>query len=216
MEASKWLQVQALLDSDEMTDLLEALGSFQMYKIGTVLQPEEEFDKNKFLQTYHQYISTLKEGKIPQESTYRSDFTSVISVSPDCVEIIPVDGGKKIIRVIKPTVQIQVHRLGYSVVEEKFRPMVKGKESITWGVQFSYPQLFQESQEVFKVDDSELFPNTRLFHILQKWMRQHTIPTPFLVDGKKMNVPIRLGKNCFSWINRHPQLNEKNITVAVS
>ncbi len=217
MEASKWLQVQALLDIDEMTQLFEALGSFKMYKIGTLLNRDEtELTKDKFLDTYRNYVSILKEGKVPLELDYRSEFTSVITVSPDLIEVVPVEGGRQIIRVVKPVIQIQVHRLGYSVIEEKFRPMVKGKESITWGVQFSYPQLFQEAEEVYKVDESELFPNTRLFHILQKWMRQQTIPTPFLVDGKKMNVPIRLGKNCFSWINRHPQLIEKNITVAVS
>jgi hypothetical protein len=169
----------------------------------------------KFLGIYRSYINALKEGKVPQELDYRPIFTCVVSASSDFVESIPVDGGKQIIRVVKPVIQLQPHRLGYSVIEEKFRPMVKGKDSIAWGIQFSYPQLYQEKEEVFKVDVSEAFPNTSLFHILQKWMRQRTIPTPFIVDGKKMNVPIRLGKNCFSWINRHPQLVEKNITVAV-
>jgi hypothetical protein len=216
MEASKWLQVQALLDMDEIVQLFQALGNFKMYRIGAVLDLNEtELSRDQFLECYRNYISTLKEGKVPQEIDYRPAFTSVISVSPDMLQVVPVEGSKQIIKVIKPVIQIQVHRLGYSVVEEKFRPMVKGKESITWGIQFAYPQLFQESEEVFKVDESELFPNTYLFHTLQKWMRQNTIPTPFLVDGKKMNVPIRLGKNCFSWINHHPQLIEKNIKVVI-
>lgn len=216
MEASKWLQVQALLDMDEIVNLFQALGNFKMYRIGALLDLNEtELSLDQFLECYRSYISTLKEGKIPQELDYRLAFTSVISVSPDMLQVVPVEGSKQIIKVVKPVIQIQVHRLGYSVVEEKFRPMVKGKESITWGIQFAYPQLFQESEEVFKVDESELFPNTRLFHTLQKWMRQNTIPTPFLVDGKKMNVPIRLGKKCFSWINRHPQLIEKNIQVVI-
>lgn len=216
MEASKWLQVQALLDLNEMTELFQALGDFKIYRIGAIIDSNEtEFAREKFLETYSHYISELKKGKVPEESDYRSAFTSVITVSPDFVEAVPVEGSKQIIRVIKPVIHLLVHRLGYSVIEEKFRPMVKGKDSITWGVQFSYPQLFQEKEEVFKVDESESFPNTHLFHILQKWMRQKTIPTPFLVEGKKMNVPIRLGKNCLSWINRHPQLIEKKITVAV-
>jgi hypothetical protein len=216
MEASKWLLVQALLEFDEMTQLFQALGDFKMYRIGSLIElSETELPQEKFLDVYRHYISNLKEGKIPQELDYRPTFTSVITTSSDFVESMPVEGDKQIIRIIKPVIHLQAHRLGYSAIEEKFRPMVKGKESITWGIQFSYPQLFQEREEVFKVDQSETFPNTRLFHILQKWMRQHTIPTPFLVEGKKMNVPIRLGKKCFSWINRHPQLIEKKITVAV-
>lgn len=216
MEASKWLQVQALLDIDEITDLFRTLGSFKMFRIGSVIDfSETELTLEKFLETYRNYVSMLKEGKVPDESDYRSVFTSVITVSPDFIEAVPVDGAKQIIRVMKPVIHLLVHRLGYSPTEDKFRPMVKGKESITWGLQFSYPQLYQEKEEVFKVDESESFPNTRLFHILQKWMRQQTIPTPFLVDGKKTNVPIRLGKKCLSWINRHPQLKEKNIAVVV-
>jgi hypothetical protein len=217
MEASKWLHVQALLEMDEIIQLFKVLGDFKMYRIGAVLESHEtEMSRDDFLDCYKSYISTLKEGKIPQELDYRPAFTSVISVSPDMLEIMPLENSKQIIKVVKPVIQIQVHRLGYSQVEEKFRPMVKGKESITWGIQFAYPQLFQEFEEVYKVDESDLFPNTQLFHTLQKWIRQNTIPTPFLVDGKKINVPIRLGKNCFSWINHHAQLIEKNIKVSIS
>jgi hypothetical protein len=216
MEASKWLTVQALLDIDEIEELFQILRNFKLYIIGSVIDINEtEMPLEKFLNVYRSYVNALKEGIVPNELEYRPIFTSVVSASSDFIKSVPVNEGKQIIRVVKPVIQLQPHRLGYSVVEEKFRPMVKGKDSIAWGIQFSYPQLYQEGEEVIKVDASELFPNTALFHILQKWMRQKTIPTPFIVDGKKMNVPIRLGKNCFSWINRHPQLIEKNITVAV-
>jgi hypothetical protein len=63
------------------------------------------------------------------------------------------------------------------------------------------------------VKETPSFPNTVLFHQIQRWMRGATIPTPFLVDGKGVNVPLRLGKRCLSWINTHAQLKAKGIRV---
>ena len=105
--------------------------------------------------------------------------------------------------------------MDYSEHDGKFRPMVFGLDSVTWGLQFSYPQLFMDgrTKEAFAVVESEEFPNTALFHQLQRWMRQNTLPTPFLVDGKRVNSPIRLGKACLPWINRHPQLAPKHLQV---
>jgi len=47
-----------------------------------------------------------------------------------------------------------------------------------------------------------------LFQKIKVWIRDNTRATPFLVDGERKNVPMRLGKKCFSWINTHPGLYE--------
>ncbi len=214
MEASKWLQVQALLDEMEIVQLLDSMGDFHLYPMGALLEKgNEEISREKFFECYGLYIAALREGKVPQENDYRPTFTGAFTVDPDMVRLDPVADSRQIVRVMKPVIQLLPHRLGYSVIEEKFRPMVKGKESITWGIQFAYPQLFEEEGTIYKVDESDMFPNTKPFRILQKWMRQNTVPTPFVVQGKKINVPIRLGKQCFSWINKHPHLIQKGITV---
>ena len=132
------------------------------------------------------------------------------------VYTVPVDGDRQIIKVKKPVIQMQAHRIGYSSLDGKFRPMVMGKESISWGIQFSYPQIYEDSGKVVKVNESDQFPNTARFKKMQRWMRRHTIPTPFLADGKRVNVPMRLGKQCLPWINTHPQLVEKNIGVSTA
>ena len=48
------------------------------------------------------------------------------------------------------------------------------------------------------------FPNTELFFQLQRWVRKHTKVTTFLVGGRELRVPVRLGSACVSWINEHP------------
>lgn len=216
MQASKWLKVQLLVDASEMESLFTALGDFSIYVTGAVvLKAAGEITHKVFLKAYEKYISALKEGVIPPESVYRQLFGAVLNKDPEALFAVAVGPDRQLLRVAKPVIQMQPHSMDYSPYDGKFRAMVYGLDSILWGVQFSYPQLFldAETKEPENVDDSERFPNTVLFKNLQRWIRNHTLPTPFLVEGKKINVPIRLGKKCLPWINKHPQLAPKNIQV---
>jgi hypothetical protein len=62
-----------------------------------------------------------------------------------------------------------------------------------------------------KVADTPEFPNTSLFLALSRWVRQNTLPTPIFDGAKRINLPVRLGKRCFSWIGNHPRLIEKGL-----
>lgn len=215
--ASKWLSAAMLIDADEMKSLFNALGNFLIFTVGSIVRRGEGLIAHEdFLACYNRYIETLKSGKIPEDSSYRPIFSSVFTTSQDLLYALHVGTDAQLLRVSKPVVQLQAHSLDYSKADGKFRPMVLGKDSVLWGVQFSYPQLFEDpkTHAAHKVNDSMEFPNTSLFRALQKWTRQFTVPTPFLVDEKLVNVPMRLGKNCFSWINDHPQLKTKGLKVA--
>jgi hypothetical protein len=216
MQVSKWLEVQALIDAEEMEALFEALGDFSIYLAGALTPLGEGIvTKPQFLSVYKKYVDGLKIGQLPHEEEYRSLFSSVFSVNSECLYAIPFDNGKQLIRLLKPAVQLQAHSMDYTVSDGKFRPMVFGVDSILWGIQFSYPQLYLDptTKEVLQVRENVFFPNSALFHALQKWMRHNTIPTPFLVEDKKINVPMRLGKQCLRWIQNHPQLAIKNLRV---
>lgn len=216
-QASKWLQSQALLDISEMESLLQAIGDFHIFMTGSVLKRGEgEIAKIEFLEHYKAYIEPLKKGFLPSEEGYRSYFSSVFTTDLAALYAILVDPEQQLVRVSKPVIQLQPHCMDYSVADGKFRSMALGTNSISWGIQFSYPQLFQEgkTKEVMQVDES--FSNTKLFRNLQRWIRHNTIPTPFIVEGKLINVPMRLGKQCLSWINQHPQLIKKQLQVKVN
>lgn len=220
LQASKWLQLQALLSKNEMGGLFEfleqSLGNFWLFPCGIVCSKEQgEVAKNTFLNKYGNYVESLSQGVVPDATYYRSFFSPSMTLTPEALFTIPVGEDRQIIRIAKPVVQLQAHNIDYSVVDKKFHSMVFGIDSIPWGIQFSYPQLFQdnETRQVEMVKKTKAFPNTALFQHLQKWMRSHTIPTPFVAEGKDVNVPMRLGKECLSWINRHPSLVQKNIRV---
>lgn len=216
LQVSKWLTSAMLLETAEMEQLFQALGKFYIFQVSSICKKDEEtLSQSQFLEVYKQYLDELKAGTLDDEKRIRIYFSSVFTADQDVVTRIPLQDEQQIIRVIKPVVQLQSHRIHYSDLEGKFRSKVFGKETISWGLQFSYPQLFldQKTQEVIKLIEGDR-PNTQLFQTIQRWSRSNTIPTPFIVDGRKINVPMRLGKQCLSWINSHPHLLEKNIQVA--
>lgn len=216
LQASKWQKIPVLIDVDEMQSLFAFLGEFWMVQIsGLIPFGREKISQDEFLEVYENYILALKNGKILVDARMRSCFSSVWTLFLDALYAVKVNETQCLVKVIKPVVQLQSHRCDYSHADETFRSMVLGMDSISWGLQFSFPQIYQnEHMEILTVKGEE-FLNTVLFKKIQQWIRGNTVATPFEVEGKKMNVPIRLGKKCFEWINSHPQLKAKNIRVSV-
>lgn len=210
LQAAKWLSIQVLIDLEEMRSLMEALGAFNIYSAQAV--SSSLMSVSQFLVAYEDYINELKRGHLPSEERFRPFFSQFWTSEPLAIVTVNLSG-KELARAVKPIVQVQYHSLSYSSLDDKFRSNVMDPQSFPWGVQFSYPQLFQEAgdQKVVKVDQT--FTNTEFFQKLRRWVRENTVPVPFIVKEQKVNIPVRLGKNCFSWINNHPKLKMIGIKV---
>lgn len=218
MEVSKWLKSPVLLDAEEMQALLKELAGIHFYFTQSVTPfGKGEIPSHDFLEVYKNYISELKEGRLPEETNYRLYFSAALTAASDSLYAIRVGEESQLIRVAKPVIQLQSHHIARSPVDGKFHAMTFGTNSISWGIQFSYPQLFRDPDtlQILNVDDSHNFPNTLLFRTLQHWVRHNTVPTPLQIGEEKITLPIRLGKNCVHWINRHPQLIQQGIQVSV-
>jgi hypothetical protein len=216
LQASQWHQCPMLLDIDEMSELLIALEPFSMVQVsGVIALNESVLPREHFLECYRGYVSALKAGRFPDEAVIRGPFSSILTRDHDALYTVPLKTeGQCLIKVKRPVVQLQNHRLHYSSADGKFRSMVFGNESIFWGIQFSFPRLFQDERfQVFTVKEGDLFPNAALFKQIQLWLRHNTRATPFEVNGKRSFSPARLGNSCFSWINNHPQLSVKGVRV---
>lgn len=217
-EASKWLKVPVLLEVSEMEKLFSALGLVTIFLPGIVCKDGEGIlSKEEFLEAYRKYVYSLKNNEIPDEKYYRKFFSCGLTVATDHIYAIVVNDTDYVIRINKPIVQLQFLKIDYSPDDQTFRSMVFGSNAIFWGIHFSFPQLYHDpkTKEAKEVRTGAEFPNAKLFHTIQKWVRSHTIPTPFLTKDKQINAPIRIGKECLSWINQHPQLIQKNIQVAI-
>jgi len=206
-QAAKWLKIQALVEPEELAVLFEE--NFSIFPLSGAFGLDDfPMKKETFLRAYRSWIEELKEGKVPNE-TLRGFSASAWVLDSSSVWLHQIPNGKYLARVNAPFLQCQIHQMGYSTVDGEFRSMILSQESIFWGLQFSFPQVYQHPKtgELFEVEDSSFFKRVRT------WAKEHSVPTPMVVDGKRVNIPIRLGKRCFPWINRHPQLRAKNLSV---
>lgn len=217
LQASKWQKIPVLLDVDEMKTLIEVLSPFWMIQTSGIFLLNEEFVViEKFLDLYAQYIQDLKIGKFYSSSLLRAYFSSVWTNTLKALYKVKMKPESYVIGVELPVVQLQAHRFTYSSADQKIRSMALGFDSIEWGILFSFPSLFQDQNfQVHAINNKSQFSNFQLFKHLQQWMRSNTSVTSFIVQGEVVNVPIRLGKMCKSWINTHPQLIAKGLQVRV-
>lgn len=215
LQASKWQKCPLLLEVKEMQALLALLGNFWIVQIsGLIPRGQEIINQDTFLEVYSDYLTVLKRGEIATDHRLRSYFSSIFTTFLEAVYAVPINEKQSLIKIQQPVIQLQAHRFDYSFADGKFRSMVLGQDSIQWGLQFSYPHLYQDDNlQVFTVREGTQFPNTALFKRLQQWVRSNTIATPFEVQGKRTNVPIRLGKQCLHWINTYSQLHAKGLRV---
>ncbi|MES2121709.1 MAG: hypothetical protein V4492_02895 [Chlamydiota bacterium] len=214
LQVSKWLKFQVLLDPEEMRELLE--GDLYLANASEIVSSSGALvAKEHFFEGYAKYASTLAQGKVPDEAEFRSLFSSTITADLDALYAIEVKHDKYLLKPIQPVIQMQAHSFFYSHVDGKFHPLVLSAESVTWGIQLAYPQLYQDpkTQKIVKVFEGDAFANTQLFQTMQRWMRDATLPTPFEVDGVRTNSTIRIGKKALKWIENHPQLKEKGIKI---
>jgi hypothetical protein len=208
-QGSKYLKFQVLCDAEELQKLLD--GSFAIYPL-TGLRDGEPIKSERLIEAYASWIEGLKEGREPTDESLREVLAAAFTAEGDALWKQAVAGDRFIVKIAKPVVQVQAHFFTYSPIDGVFRPMSMGPGNIFWGLQFSFPQIYQDAKtmEFFEVDEC---PNAELFQRIRQWVRDTTRATPFVVGGKRVNVPIRLGKQCFSWIHRHPKLIEQKIEV---
>ncbi len=185
-QAAKWLKLPLLLSSSEMQELLTVLPKWIIPLSGVVEEGKEILSQEDFLNLYADYVNQIDAGV--RRPTIDKRLTCAFTDDLNNLRAIPVSGGL-LIRTIRPTLQVQPYWIHYSVASKKFIDTTHSQESFAFGLSFSSPQLFQDpdTKDIQKFSDPA-------YKILQKWTRTHTVPTPFIVDGKVINFPSRIGK----------------------
>jgi len=208
LNVSKWIKIPLLIDAEEMEDLFKSVTPFCLYQVQKVTpKGEGVISLSAFLEDYSTYIESLKRGKVPAPLS-----SPVLSVTPDALHTMAFDDGRQLYKPQLPVIQMQVHAVRYSEADQSFRSQLFGSDAISWGIQLGYPQIY-EDPKTYEIHATRDLPNGPLFREIQKWVRMHTRPTPFVVNNQKQNVPIRLGKACFTWINTHPQLKKQGVEI---
>lgn len=210
-QGSKFLKHHILCETEDLKLLFDQLSPFSIYPL-TNLSDGEEIDQETFLISYKSWIEKLKTGKSPEDHELKKVLACVMTRDRNALWKQEIPGKRYLIKMCAPCVQVQAHTFTYSSLDGVFRPMTMGKNQIFWGLCFSFPQIYQEpkTMQLFEVEEGL---NSELFQTIKLWVRNTSRATPFIVNGERTNVPIRLGKSCFSWINSHPELKRQKITV---
>jgi hypothetical protein len=196
-----------------MQELIELIPAFKVYDVQRVTASDEGiYAPAFFLEKYESYIACLKKGEIPNPADFRSLFSAVWSVTDKALVSIPAQEGRRLLKAAEPSVQTQINQIRYAPEERVFRTQVFSSDSISWGLQIGFPHLYMDPN-TYEATKTRDFPNMALFMAIQRWIRQATVPTPFLIEGERINSPIRLGKECFRWIDVHPQLKACGIEI---
>lgn len=211
---SKWISIEVLLDEIEIRLLLECLSPLFLLKTHKSIEESSFiFDKKDFVKEYTTYISQLKNGKVPEIKSFKKLFHFFLTANLQDLFIKPLSIDKEVLLFNCPLIEVKPICLSISQVDESIRAMPLSPNGILWGLSFSFPQIIQKATTI-DIDQIDFQKNVNgiVFKKIRKWIRDHTKATPVMINSKKINIPIRLGKNCFSWINNHPQL-DKNLKI---
>ncbi|HSX38425.1 MAG TPA: hypothetical protein VLE95_06305 [Chlamydiales bacterium] len=207
-QGSRWLKFQVLCCGEELQDLFNRLGSLFIFPLTGIVNGSPlsiEF----FLNEYQGWIHDLMQKKMPEERSLKKILAAAMTNDLEALWLQKIPDKGYLVKIAKPVLQVQAHWLTYSDADGVFRSMSMGARSIFWGLQFAYPGVYQDA----KTMELKETASCALLEIMREWVRDQTRPTPFLVGGKRINSPIRLGKKCFSWIGSHPQLVEQGISI---
>lgn len=211
--ASKWLHTPFLLETKEWARLLEECeGSYFVRSSLLVQRGELQIAKEQFLENWEAYLTTIRKQGSDVQNVSQDPFALFWSQEVEAIGVLDI-GQKECATQLLPTIVLQSHRFHYSKVDEEFRRQVFGKETISWGVQASFPTVFQDKNrnaiQVLLTDGE----NVALWRKLQRWLKENSVPVSFLINGVRKTVPFRIGYGCFSWIENHPDLRQRGLQV---
>lgn len=214
---SKWISIDFLIDPSEMKNLFESLNPF------VLISPFYEepnsphvLTSKTFLEAYSQFIMHSQNGENPNYHELKEFLFVMMMPSIEGVFLKPITSQKNALIFQAPYLEIKPIALSLSQVDHSLRVVPMQKSLVWWGLRCSYPQIVQDSKtlQMTTISQSE-HPLGQLFKKFRIWIRENTRATPFVTDIKKVTHPIRLGKDCLSWIQKHPLLKTTHLRIGL-
>jgi hypothetical protein len=210
--ASKWLKHAVLLGLDEMASLLSAIEPFFLIPATGILSEDSwQVSREEFLRQYELYLKWMASEPTLPPPALRRFFPLMLSASLDVFYAVPVSPGKNVIKASLPVIQIQMFHCFFSSFDQKLRSMVVSPESFGWGIQISYPQVYEDphTHQFSKVLlEEDKFPNSKPFKAIVSWLRKNTQPVPLQEEGGLAYAPFRIGKHSLEKRQTHVGLQK--------
>lgn len=202
---ARFVKVAALLTLDHFCALLESLGPLVIARTGAALDSSLIFlDKEDLVCHYKNYIEALEKGLDP-DPKLRPFFSTTLAPSRASFTLDPIDSTRSIARANEPCIQLRYHVLAYSPIDHSFHSMALGKDTIPWGIEFSFAGLIQRGSTVEEVDRTA--PAAVQFRTLNRWLRHATEPVSFRGEGWERRLSVRISPGLITGIRAHPALD---------
>ncbi len=214
--ASKWIHLPFLVDVEDFQDLFLHVGTPLFLRSSGIYEEKELFlSQEQFINYWQQYLYDVKSGPI-LDSKYKPLFSLFWSSTPETVGLIDLGEGRVCATQLAPNIVLQLHRFQYSVTDGQYRRQVFGPDTVSWGLQASFPMLVQDpkTRVIRKALLDHDCENRALWMQFQKWLKARTLPVSFEVGGARQTVPFRISPSALKWIDQHHELKMKGITVA--
>lgn len=206
---SKWNHLDVLLDPHELKALFDIIKPCWMLYASSTKQTEDytlPFDL--FYETYQNYIENLKQKTVPNIASFRTHFHFFLTQSLEGIYRVPLGESHQRILLHAPVIQVKPISLMISKIDSSIHTSPISPQGIFWGLRFSFPGIFQKPNSL---DITTLNPNNHinanLFKIIRGFLRKESSFAIFEIDQTKHNALARLGKQCYPWIQNHPQLS---------
>ncbi len=217
-QASRWLKMRTLLSILSMKELIEHLEPFFFIQAASVIKSADPcISKEDFFIAYTDYVQHLEKDEAGCNAFAKRSplFTLTLSTSREIAKTHEVKPGFFLTRLSEPGVQVRPCLVDFSPLSRQFSYRALGASSISWGLEFSYPQLIQKAGGAIENGLKEPFVNAPLFKKLQKWARLHSRPAVFTFEGQKIISELRIGDDT-SWVQDMPAIKKRGLTLCQS
>ncbi len=193
---AKWVSHTVLFSLSGLQELLTAINPYFLLPMAEPVAKERWcISQETLLEQYKRYLEEIKSSAALPAIAMRRFFSLTLTSSLEDVYAVSLAKERIFIKPRRPVIQIQLYRCYLSPAGE-FHPMILHPDSFSWGLQFSYPQIYEDphTHQFFKVLLESEFNNTRTFKSIVSWIRTHTKPVPLSVKEKVLHAPFRIEK----------------------
>ncbi len=197
IHCSKWLRHAVLFTLEEWEDFITAIGNPMFVVAAVVDRSSWKVSPTEFKDKYLLYLEHVRKETTLPSPAMRRFFNLMISPSVDDFYAVGVGADRFIIKPKLPIIQMQMYHAFISDLDRQIHPMVLHPKSFSFGMQFSYPQIYEDpvSHTFSKVLLDSQFPSSDVFKKMVQWFRTNTKPVSILLDGKTLHAPFRQGKS---------------------
>ena len=212
-EAAKWLKWPVLADEKEFGELFRRLAPCDLVPLTGVVEPDRLLmPSDCFLAEAKRWIERLQQHQAPTMEDLRTVLACALTNDRDAIWLHEVKPERYLVKSKNRSCRSKPI---FFPIRSKTKPFIRwcsAKRVSSGASSFPIPKFF--SIPIGNTEKSTRRFRTQFFSEIRQWTRDVTRPASFLVDGKKVNVPMRIGKNCLSWIASHPQLKQHNLVYA--